>query len=161
MVLVACRLSQSLKQPCGGPAPYLAFWLSSLQKALDEDPFWGPGFWKDIENRASSLENGILQLAQQCHELGSLIPGHDIYRRTSTSFAATRNASTRKASIMSIKPQSRLTMGQSLTNQEWIWMQRIILSCWTTLLTDATEAKRKNSVSPFHINSTRARSHTS
>lgn len=73
MVLVACRLSQSLRQPHDNSIPVMDFWLSTLQRAMDEDPFWGPGFWEDIEARAFSLVKGIQQLVQQCHKLGGLL----------------------------------------------------------------------------------------
>ena len=69
---MACRLSQSLRQPNGDSRPVLDFWLSTLQRAMDEDPFWGPGFWEDIEARACALVKGIQQLVQQCHKLGGL-----------------------------------------------------------------------------------------
>lgn len=73
MVLVACRLSHSLRQPNGDSSPVLDFWLSTLQRAMDEDPFWGPGFWEDIEAKACALVKGIQQLMQQCRKLGSLL----------------------------------------------------------------------------------------
>lgn len=73
MVLVACRLSQSLRQPNGDSSPVLDFWLSTLQRAMDEDPFWGPGFWEDIEAKACALVKGIQQLVQQCGKLGGLL----------------------------------------------------------------------------------------
>lgn len=40
---------------------------------MDEDPFWGPGFWEDIEARACTLAKGIQQLVQQCHKLEDLL----------------------------------------------------------------------------------------
>lgn len=159
LVLVACRLSQSLRQPHKGPSPVLDFWLSSLREALDEDPFWGPGVWKDIEIRASRLESGIQQLVRQCHELESLIPGREIYRRS-------KNPSkvlSWDSSDTSMKPQ-RLKVIQrpiTLVNEENSWMKKIILGCWTTLLADAAQARRTESVSKPRIKPARARSHTS
>ncbi|KAL8955435.1 MAG: hypothetical protein Q9183_006647 [Haloplaca sp. 2 TL-2023] len=38
------------------------FWSLAMKKALDEDPFWGPGLWKDFEARAKMLERGIEEL---------------------------------------------------------------------------------------------------
>jgi len=61
IVLTACRLSQSLRRANHTPAtlPIFDFWLASLRAALDNDSFWGATFWKDLELRASGLENGI------------------------------------------------------------------------------------------------------
>ncbi|KAL8704303.1 MAG: hypothetical protein Q9201_002525 [Fulgogasparrea decipioides] len=73
MVLVACRLSASLRQqPNTSHLPMFDFWSQAMKKALDEDPFWGPGLWKDFEARAKALEKGIEELVRQCIELAPL-----------------------------------------------------------------------------------------
>ena len=149
LVIVACRLSQSLRQPHRGPNPVLNFWLSSLQGALNDDPFWGPGAWKDIDMRASRMEIGIQQLVRQCHELESLIPGREIHRRISY----TTNTKLHRPKL----DERPIT----LVNEENSWMQKIILSCWTTLLADAAQARRIESVSRSRIKPVRARSRTS
>lgn len=159
LVIVACRLSQSLRKPCSGSSPALDFWLSSLQEAFGQDPFWGPEGWKDIEVRASRLENGIQELVRQCHELEHLIPGHEIYRRLNDlSKASSLESSMASAKAKSSKFVDRLI---TLVTEENQWMQKIILSCWTTLLADAAWARRNESVSKLRIKPVRARSHTS
>ena len=44
-------------------------WLTALETAVLEDPFWGDGFWPDIQDRASRLTDGVQQLIHQCNEL--------------------------------------------------------------------------------------------
>lgn len=144
LALVACRLSQSLRRPDQGPdLPMFDFWTRSLQNALDVDPFWGPGFWKDIEGRVSMLEKGIQQLVQQCYELGDMV-SH-----------ANEVPQSPKPSRMPHQPSkptklrtSRLAEKQmALTEEEGSWMQKIVLGCWTTLLADAAKARRAMSTS--------------
>lgn len=158
MVLVACRLSQSISRPRGDPSPVLDFWLSSLRRALDEDPFWGPGFWKDIEARASTLEHGIQQLVQQCHELENRVPGNGSYHKSSH----TSSNLSRQVSIKSIDLQSsKLAVRRiSLTNEGRSLMQNMMLGCWRTILADATEASRRKSLSTCTILSPRLRCYT-
>ena len=139
LVLVACRLSQSLRRRNQGPdLPMFDFWSKSLRNALDNDPFWGPGFWKDIESRVSMLENGIQQLVQQCYELGDM--GFDTDE-------VPRSPNSRRMPYQPSKPTklraSRLAEKQfALTEEEDSWMQKIVLGCWTTLLADAANARR-------------------
>ncbi|KAJ5888587.1 hypothetical protein N7495_008628 [Penicillium taxi] len=52
-----------------GPHSGFDCWLSALETAVREDPFWGDAFWPDIEDRASRLTEGVQQLVRQCHEL--------------------------------------------------------------------------------------------
>ena len=155
MVLVACRLSQSISRPRGDPSPVLDFWLTSLRRALDEDPFWGPGFWKDIEARASKLEHGIEQLVQQCHELEGLIPANGSYnnsRRTSPNLS--RQVSIKSDDLQSSKIAERHI---SLANEGYSLMQNMMLGCWRTILADAAEARRKKSISKCSILSPKVR----
>lgn len=58
IVLTACRLAESLRRASETPdiLPVFDFWLSSLRTALDEDPFWGPAFWKDLKSRGQCME---------------------------------------------------------------------------------------------------------
>lgn len=158
MVLLACRLSQSLRQSPGDPSPVLDFWLSSLRRALDEDPFWGPGFWKDVEARASTLENGIQQLVRQCHELETLIPRNQsrsgLGRAVTYSF---REVSKTSAELQASKPANKHT---PLANEGNSLAQRIVLGCWTTILADAAEANRRLGSSNHPIQLPRSRSHT-
>lgn len=159
LVLVACRLSQSFRQPHKGSSPVLDFWLSSLRRALDEDPFWGPGVWKDLEIRASRLGTGIQQLVRQCHELESLIPGREIYRCTNNSSKYLGWEAS--ASSMRVQRPKLAQRPVTLVSEENTWMQKIIMGCWTTLLADAAQARRTESVSKPRIKPARARSHTS
>ncbi|MCJ1261203.1 hypothetical protein MMC22_001067 [Lobaria immixta] len=158
MVLLACRLSQSLRRSPGEPSPVLDFWLSSLRRALDEDPFWGPGFWKDVEARASTLENGIQQLVRQCHDLESRTPRNKnragLGRATTYSF---REVSKTSTELQSSKLANRHT---SLANEGNSLAHRIVLACWTTILADAAEASRNLSILHRPIQLSRPRSYT-
>ena len=149
IILVACRLSSSLRQAHTHPGPNLNlpaldFWLSSLRAALNEDPFWGPDFRQHLENRAEILDKGIRSLVQQCSELEELVA------TTKTEAAAVVPVKTHR--YASSKPtglrMSKLAERQmSVVEEENGWMQRVVLGCWTTLLADAAKASRKASVS--------------
>ncbi|KAL9604735.1 MAG: hypothetical protein Q9179_001743 [Wetmoreana sp. 5 TL-2023] len=127
MVLVACRLSASLRQqPNTSHLPMFDFWSQAMKKALDEDPFWGPGLWKDFEARAKALEKGIEELVRQCIELAPL--------------AAT--ASQDDESPTSSPKHTFLQDSRAPPHGQPNWVPNIISGCWTTLLADAAEAKR-------------------
>lgn len=142
MALVAGRLSQSLRQPCAvaGPSPALEFWLSSLRRALDDDIFWGPIFWEDIDARASWLEHGIRELVRQCFELENLVPGCKFGRIPPIGVAALSY----DRSGMTAKPQSPpiATTIASTSHNSDDWMNRILLGFWNSLLADATEMEQ-------------------
>ena len=77
LVLVACRLSRFLrKQDSERNLPLFDFWRASLRKVLDNDPFWGPSYAKEIEAKAAQLEQGLLQLIQQCYQLSDVAMAH-------------------------------------------------------------------------------------
>lgn len=138
LVLVACRLSHCFRPQRSSnedqDLPIFDFWLHSLQIALDADPFWGPGFWKDIEGRASALETGIQQLVQQCYELEAVVESDDESELWDNN----------DDDVMTTKLQtSKIAEKQiALTTEEGSWMQKIVLGCWTTLLADAAKARR-------------------
>lgn len=130
MVLVACYLSQSLRQPNGDSSPVLDFWLSTLHRAMDEDPFWGPGFWEDIEARALPLVKGIQQLVQQCHSLWGLISSN-----------STLQSSALSTSVVYRPHLSKQSQGHSsLTNDGIAWMEKIVLNYRTAVVGAPTEA---------------------
>lgn len=161
MILVACRLSSSLRQPANVPdLPVLDFWLSSLRNALHDDPFWGPDFTQHLESRAEHLEKGIQSLVQQCLELEELVK-----RESNTSNAATL-APVKAHRYAPVKPTklrtSKIAERQmALADEENSWMQRVVMGCWTTLLADAARARRKASVSKGVIELPRSRCLTS
>lgn len=136
VVLVACRLSESLGQPNDDSRPVLDFWLSTTQRAMDEDPFWGPGFWEDIEARALTLVKGIQQLVQQCHNLGGLLSGSGNLQSSnlSTSVIYSRHLS---------KPGEG---NSSLANEGIGWVERIVRNYWSTILAATTEVSQKKSI---------------
>ena len=136
MVLVACRLSQSLRQPNGDSSPVLDFWLSTLQRAMDEDPFWGPGFWEDIEARAFTLVKGVQQLVQQCHNLGVLLSSNGSLQSSDLS-----------TSVIYKPHLSKPGQGHSsLANEGIDWVEKIVLNYWSTILATTTEASQKKSI---------------
>ena len=161
IVLVACRLSNYLRQLDQAPTlPLFDFWLSSLRRALDEDPFWGPSHWEDIEIRASSLEKGIQELIRQCCELAELVvkTGNGSLAKADTSIPY------HKLSVKSpeVRPSKIAKRQLDLAQEEQSWTERIILGCWTSLRADAAKARRLGSVSrPTLLVPLRARSLTS
>lgn len=158
MVLLACRLSQSLRQSPGDPSPVLDFWLSSLRSALDEDPFWGPGFWTDVEARASTLESGIQQLVSQCHELETLIPRNK--SRPALGRSATHSFPEVSKKSTELQSSKQANEHISVANEQNSLTYRIVLGCWTTILADAAEASRRLTISNHPIRLPRIRSHT-
>lgn len=160
IALVAGRLSQSLRQPWGaaGPSPILDFWSSSLRRALDDDIFWGPIFWDDIDARASWLEHGIHELMRQCFELESLVPGCKFSR----SPPITIGAVSYDGSVIPTKPQSPLiaTATTSTSHNSDNWMNRVLLGFWNSLVADAAEMEQ-TTFSMAHLQPTRDRSHSS
>ncbi|KAL8669273.1 MAG: hypothetical protein Q9168_006124 [Polycauliona sp. 1 TL-2023] len=138
LILVACKLSSSLnnhpshKHTTKSP-PLLSFWQSSLQKALDEDPFWGPQVWRSFETRAKALERGIEELVEQCIEFGSLASANMAASNIDDSPPTSPKYGTLKLPQPGVNPGCRS------------WMSSVVLGCWTTLLADAAEAKRNRS----------------
>ena len=159
IVLVACRLSESHRQPQTVPKlPVFDFWLSSLRNALSEDPFWGPDFRDHLERRAAALEQGLSELVTQCFELESI--GSREFLQTS--LAVTSKAQPYAPTKPTKMRTSRLAEKQiALAEEEGSWMQQIVLGCWTTLLADAAKARRKASVSKPQMMAVRARCLTS
>ncbi|KAI4190978.1 MAG: hypothetical protein L6R41_000428 [Letrouitia leprolyta] len=127
MILLACRLSSSMRhQRNTSHLPMFDFWSGVMQKALDEDPFWGPGLWKDFEARAAALEKGIEELVSQCIELAPL---------AASAAQADDSPPTSPKHVFHRPPQP---MAKEPTH----WIPNIVSGCWTTLLADAAEAKR-------------------
>ena len=159
MVLVACRLSQSLRQPQSiAQLPVFDFWLSSLRNALNEDPFWGPGFMEHLERRARALELGLNELVTQCFELESVASKESLHVKS----AAVRKSHAYAPSKPTKLRTSKLADKQiALAEEESTWMHQIVLGCWTTLLADAAKVRRKASVSKQQILPIRARCLTS
>ncbi|KAL8651345.1 MAG: hypothetical protein Q9210_003312 [Variospora velana] len=125
MILVACRLSSSLRQQrTTSHLPIFDFWSHVMKKVLDEDPFWGPALWKDFEGRAVALENGIEELVQQCVELAASAAEAD---------DSPPNSPTQ---------HSRKAAPHSLAQEQRHCIPGIIAGCWSTLLADAAEANR-------------------
>lgn len=161
IILVACKLSESLRQPhSNANLPVLHFWLASLRNALNEDPFWGPDFRNHLESRAEILEKGIQNLVKQCLELEELMKREP---NTSNAAAVTPVKVHRYAPTKPTKLRiSRLAERQiALAKEEDFWMQQIIVGCWTTLLVDAAETRRRGSLSKDHLRLSRARHLTS
>ncbi|KAL8712609.1 MAG: hypothetical protein Q9220_003140 [cf. Caloplaca sp. 1 TL-2023] len=132
MVLVACHLSESLhrqKQRDTSHLPLFDFWSQAMKHALDEDPFWGPEIWKNVQARAKALESGIEELVRQCIEL------------TPLAFSAVKDDQSPPAS-----PKYDIPRTLRLSSQgQQTCLSGIVAGCWTTLLADAAEARRRRS----------------
>ncbi|KAL8846372.1 MAG: hypothetical protein Q9221_008533 [Calogaya cf. arnoldii] len=138
LILVACKLSSFLNNhpynlpPHPTSPPLLDFWQDSLKQALDSDPFWGPTVWRSFESRAKVLERGIEDLVSQCLEFSSL---------AAANIASDDSPpSSPKYGIMTKFPQS-----SSAQEGRNYMMPSVVMGCWTTLLADAAEAKRRRS----------------
>ncbi|KAL8721620.1 MAG: hypothetical protein Q9225_001744 [Loekoesia sp. 1 TL-2023] len=128
MILVACRLSSSLRQQRNtSHLPVFDFWSDVMKKALNEDPFWGPGLWKDFKTRAAALETGIEELVRQCIELAPA---------AASAAQADDSPPTSPKHVFHKAPHHPSTQDQTQ------WVPSIVSGCWTTLLADAAEAKR-------------------
>ncbi|MCJ1244800.1 hypothetical protein MMC30_002000 [Trapelia coarctata] len=144
LVLVACRLSRFLrKQASDRNLPLFDFWRSSLRKALDNDPFWGPTQAKEIEARAAQLEQGLLQLIQQSCQLSDIIAANEdgtekerLLGCPTPYHAHAEDSSKRKLSILAKQQQTKNRLPE-----EQGWMRKIVVGCWTTLLADAASAR--------------------
>ncbi|KAL9594761.1 MAG: hypothetical protein Q9219_006847 [cf. Caloplaca sp. 3 TL-2023] len=129
MILVACRLSSSLRhQRNASHLPIFDFWSDVMKKTLDEDPFWGPGLWKNFSARAAELESGIEELVRQCIELAPVAA----------------NAAARADHSPPTSPNKHVfgRASQPLLQQPTRWVPSIVSGCWTTLLADATQTRR-------------------
>ena len=143
IVLTACRLYELLRRASEKPAPFpvFDFWVSSLRRALDEDPYWGPGFWGDLEPRAISLEEGINKMVRQCMEFENMkIPkgqsGNGV-RKINDSFhvkSPTVGVTVSPTRLGIYKSDGKRIL---FVSEESCWMHKVVLSCWTTLLADA------------------------
>lgn len=95
-------------------------WLTALETAVCEDPFWGDAFWPDIEERASRLTDGVQQLVRQCYELTANLESP---HATARSGYSNRSA----ACTIPLKPSSFARKQVRLTREE----QRYRSSLWT------------------------------
>ena len=146
IIVTACRLAASLRgtgDPSAGeysnPLPVFDFWLSSLRTALDQDPFWGPNIWKELEPRASNLENGIHQMVRQCIEFEGMQATMTVQRPSINPVLASVGA----PELLSESGMHRSDgKGKVSASEESGWMQKIVLGCWTTLLADAANVGR-------------------
>ena len=150
IIVTACRLAASLRgtgnpTAAGDPnsLPVFDFWLSSLRTALDEDPFWGPDIWKELEPRASNLENGIHQMVRQCMEFEGIQPIKTAQRTHVAPVSASVGGSEPLSKSGTYRSDSK---GMAFISEESSWMQKIVLGCWTTLLADAANVGRTPAV---------------
>lgn len=141
IIVTACRLASSLRRvsdPTPGedpnPLPVFDFWLSSLRTALDEDPFWGPNIWKELEPRASNLENGIHQMVRQCIEFEEMQPTKTARQPEVAPISAPVGGAVLPAKLGPYRSEGKRMV---FVSEENSWMQKIVLGCWTTLLADA------------------------
>ena len=155
IIVTACRLAASLRgsvdPPVGeepNPLPVFDFWLSSLRMALDEDPFWGPTIWKELEPRASNLEYGIHQMVRQCIEFEELQAIKSNRQPEVAPMSTYVGASEKPGNLGMYRSDGKQIV---FVGEERSWMQKIALGCWTSLLADVTNVGRMPAViSSFH-----------
>lgn len=165
IIVTACRLASSLRRandptPGEGPSslPVFDFWLSSLRTALDEDPFWGPDIWKELEPRASNLENGIHQMVRQCIEFEEMRDTKAIRQPEVAPISAFVGAAVLPAKLGTYRSDGKRMV---FVSEETSWMQKIVLGCWTTLLADAANVGRTPDIAATALHSTAVISHLS
>lgn len=139
MILAACRITQSLQYTSkfSEDIPVFDFWLPTLRQALDNDPYFGPDYWKVIESRALGLENGIYSMAQQCCELEQMQKQTDSDSdQTPPGTPPSSNMPKKLGSYKNIDGRI-IFISDSST-----WIHNIVRGCWTTLVADATNIRR-------------------
>lgn len=155
IIVTACRLASSLRR-VGDPTPgedpnslpVFDFWLSSLRTALDEDPFWGPNIWKELEPRASNLEGGIHQMVRQCIEFEEMQANNIVRHPEATPISPCVGAALRPAKLGTYRSDGKQTVSIS---EESSWMRKVALGCWTSLLADAANVGRATGIAAaFH-----------
>ena len=140
MILLACRLSHSLRRPHeDSNLPVLDFWLESLRSAMHADSFWGPDLWQQINKRAASLESGIHELIRQCFQVEHLaaeLP--PLGKACVAGRYPSRNLQRARTSPI-------ITEKQLPADFQDTEVRKLMVGCWTTLLADARMPQRKPS----------------
>ncbi|KAL9068955.1 MAG: hypothetical protein Q9161_005812 [Pseudevernia consocians] len=155
IIVTACRLASSLRRVSDStpdedpsPLPVFDFWLSSLRTALDEDPFWGPNIWKELEPRASNLEKGIHQMVRQCIEFEDMQATKTLRQPEVAPISASVGAAVLPPRLGPYRSDGKRMV---FVSEESSWMQKIVLGCWTTLLADTANVGRTPDVAAtFH-----------
>ncbi|KAJ5647986.1 hypothetical protein N7490_004358 [Penicillium lividum] len=102
-------------------------WLTALETAVREDPFWGDAFWPDIEDRASRLTDGVQQLVRQCHELRANL---DSPTFETPSLATTSPVYERPACTIAIKASSFARKQVKLSREEQRYRSSLVWNSW-------------------------------
>ncbi|KAI9811722.1 MAG: hypothetical protein M1827_005267 [Pycnora praestabilis] len=171
LVLVASRLSHHLRFPphsnnnsnASPSLPLFTFWLNSLHTALDNDAFWGPGYWDDIETRATSLERGIQDLMAQCRDIESVLAYKTSDNSKAVVVSVEEISQTPSPTDNTIRVRgSQLAKRQMmLLKEEEHWMRKILVRCWSNALTDELHVRRRDASSLRPLAPVRVRSLTS
>ena len=101
---------------------------------MDEDAFWGPNIWKELEPRASNLERGIHQMVRQCIEFEEMQATRTVRHSDVAPLPAPVGAPILPAKFGTYRPDGKRKV---FLSDETGWMQKIVLGCWTTILADA------------------------
>ncbi|KAF7719769.1 Uncharacterized protein PECH_005668 [Penicillium ucsense] len=113
-----------------GPRSGFDCWLSALETAVREDPFWGDAFWPEIEERATRLAEGVQQLVRQCHELRLHLDSPS----TTPSFAKTSTVvgerSTASTCTIPLKPSSFARKQVRLSREEQRYRASLVWNTW-------------------------------
>ena len=163
LVLVASRLAQYAngEDHLRPSLPTFTFWLRSLRTALDTDPFWGSGYWAEIEARALGLEKGIQDLLQQCGVLEDLVAGRGTHVGKRTTCGDNGGVTPlKRARTMDVCHLPLARRQPMLMTEERAWMKSIIRSCWDTLLAEAACERRNRSLTRQFVAPVRTRSAT-
>lgn len=164
LVLVASRIPEYVNGSDSSRPnlPSFAFWLRSLRTTLDTNPFWGAGYWTEVEARALSLEEGVQDLLQQCRVLEDFVAcDNKTVRRERLSDNSGRVTLLKRSKTTDVCHLPLARRQLVLVAEEQAWMRSIILTCWKVLLAEAACGRRNQSLTRRSVAHVRTRSSTS
>lgn len=157
IVAVGCRVSEYLKETtlirAGHNLPNFSFWLRALGTAVQDDPFWGPEFWRDIGNRAFGVEMGVRELISQCLELRDVDvqpirhpQEKALHVSESVEVVGMPRSPCRERGhqpgAIALKPSPFARRQARLKYEEQEWLSKALVACWASLWLD--EQNKKN-----------------
>lgn len=123
----------------GPTLPSFMFFLNSLERALAQDPLYGPDFFEMTQPKAVATRNGIEKLIHQCLELDVILSQASTPSDPSTPQPSVPSSPT-LAPLAAI-PSSGLKVKRSkiarrqlkLQVEEEQWMDEMLKRCWDQL----------------------------
>ncbi|KAJ9643594.1 hypothetical protein H2199_004273 [Coniosporium tulheliwenetii] len=128
--------------------PSFAFFLPTLQRAVENDTFWGPYFWEHIFARAQLLETGIHALITQCADLTILVTSPTASTFTSPLSSLVEDADTAATgSSLRIRKSTFSRRQLRLCREEQELLERLVRQCWgAVVLSNALSSEQRDAV---------------